>query len=97
MGNTASLVKNIVTQKKYKEKYHWTDYFSYFYLFLGVFLMFGPIIWLGLSSVKTLAGIQELYVPRPVPNVPGQSSKTLYESLFLSSLHQVWFLPGTVE
>ena len=59
MSNTANLVKNIVTQKKYKEKYHWTDYFSYFYLFLGVFLMFGPIIWLGLSSVKTLAGIQE--------------------------------------
>ena len=66
MGNTTSLVKNIVTQKKYKEKYHWTDYFSYFYLFLGVFLMFGPIIWLGLSSVKTLAGIQE-YPPTILP------------------------------
>ena len=66
MGNTGSLIKNIVTQKKYKEKYHWTDYFSYFYLFLGVFLMFGPIIWLGLSSVKTLAGIQE-YPPTILP------------------------------
>ena len=66
MGNTASLVKNIVIQKKYKEQYHWTDYFSYFYLFLGVFLMFGPIIWLGLSSVKTLAGIQE-YPPTILP------------------------------
>ena len=66
MGNTGSLIKNIVTQKKYKEKYHWTDYFSYFYLFLGVFLMFGPIIWLGLSSVKSLAGIQE-YPPTILP------------------------------
>lgn len=66
MGNTGSLIKNIVTQKKYKEKYHWTDYFSYFYLFLGVFLMFGPIIWLGLSSVKTLAGTQE-YPPTILP------------------------------
>ena len=66
MSNTVSLVKNIVTQKKYKEKYHWTDYFSYFYLFLGVFLMFGPIIWLGLSSVKSLAGIQE-YPPTILP------------------------------
>jgi len=66
MGNTASLVKNMITQKKYREKYHWTDYFSYFYLFLGVFLMFGPIIWLGLSSVKTLAGIQE-YPPTILP------------------------------
>ncbi|MDB4860461.1 carbohydrate ABC transporter permease [Alphaproteobacteria bacterium] len=66
MGIPGSLIKNIVTQKKYKEKYHWTDYFSYFYLFLGVFLMFGPIIWLGLSSVKTLAGIQE-YPPTILP------------------------------
>ena len=66
MGNTASLVKNIVTHKKYKDKYHLTDYFSYFYLFLGVFLMFGPIIWLGLSSVKSLAGIQE-YPPTILP------------------------------
>ena len=66
MANTVSLVKKIVTQKKYKENYHWTDYFSYFYLFLGVFLMFGPIIWLGLSSVKTLAGIQE-YPPTILP------------------------------
>ncbi len=66
MTNSTNIIKNIVTQKKYKEKYHWTDYFSYFYLFLGVFLMFGPIIWLGLSSVKTLAGIQE-YPPTILP------------------------------
>ena len=66
MTNSTSLIKNIVTQKKYKNQIHWTDYFSYFYLFLGVFLMFGPIIWLGLSSVKTLAGIQE-YPPTILP------------------------------
>jgi len=66
MTNSTNIIKNIVTQKKYKEKYHWTDYFSYFYLFLGVFLMFGPIIWLGLSSVKTNAGIQE-YPPTILP------------------------------
>ena len=78
MGNTASLVKNIVTQKKYKEKYQWTDYFSYFYLFLGVFLMFGPIIWLGLSSVKTLAGIQE-YPPTILPLSQIQVEEDGYE------------------
>ena len=66
MTNSTSLIKNIITQKKYKDKMHWTDYFSYFYLFLGVFLMFGPIIWLGLSSVKTNAGIQE-YPPTILP------------------------------
>ena len=66
MNSSTNIIKDIVTQKKYKEKYHWTDYFSYFYLFLGVFLMFGPIIWLGLSSVKTNAGIQE-YPPTILP------------------------------
>ena len=38
MGNTASLVKNIVTQKKYKEKYHWTDYFSLYFFCVTIFL-----------------------------------------------------------
>ena len=66
MSETASRIIKIATKKRYKNKYHWTDYFSYFYLFLGVFLMFGPIIWLGLSSVKTLAGIQE-YPPTILP------------------------------
>ena len=40
MSNSTNIISNIVTQKKYKEKYHWTDFFSYFYLLLGVFLMF---------------------------------------------------------
>ena len=92
MGNTASLVKNIVTQKKYKEKYHWTDYFSYFYLFLGVFLMFGPIIWLGLSSVKTLAGIQE-YPPTILPLSQIQVEVDGYEKPL--SLYNVTLEDGT--
>ena len=92
MGNTVSLVKNIVTQKKYKEKYHWTDYFSYFYLFLGVFLMFGPIIWLGLSSVKTLAGIQE-YPPTILPLSQIQVEVDGYEKPL--SLYNVTLEDGT--
>ena len=92
MGNTASLVKNIVTQKKYKEKYHWTDYFSYFYLFLGVFLMFGPIIWLGLSSVKSLAGIQE-YPPTILPLSQIQVEVDGYEKPL--SLYNVTLEDGT--
>ena len=66
MSETASRIIKIATKKRYKHKYHWTDYFSYFYLFLGVLLMFGPVVWLGLSSLKTLAGIQE-YPPTILP------------------------------
>ena len=39
---------------------HWTDVAAYAYLALGVVLMFGPVLWLVLSSFKTqsaLAGI----------------------------------------
>jgi len=93
MSNTANLVKNIVTQKKYKEKYHWTDYFSYFYLFLGVFLMFGPIIWLGLSSVKTHAGIQE-YPPTILPLSQIQVEVDGYEKPL--SLYNVTLEDGSV-
>ena len=93
MSNTANLVQNIVTQKKYKEKYHWTDYFSYFYLFLGVFLMFGPIIWLGLSSVKTLAGIQE-YPPTILPLSQIQVEVDGYEKPL--SLYNVTLDDGSV-
>jgi alpha-1,4-digalacturonate transport system permease protein len=72
---------------------HWTDYFSYFYLFLGVFLMFGPIIWLGLSSVKTLAGIQE-YPPTILPLSQVQVEVDGYEKPL--SLYNVTLEDGSV-
>ena len=93
MTNSTSLIKNIVTQKKYKNQIHWTDYFSYFYLFLGVFLMFGPIIWLGLSSVKTLAGIQE-YPPTILPLSQVQVEVDGYEKPL--SLYNVTLEDGSV-
>ena len=66
MQDSKSRLSEIAFKKRYKNKTHWTDYFSYFYLLLGIFLMFGPVIWLGLSSVKTQAGIQE-YPPTILP------------------------------
>ncbi len=44
----------------------WTDWVSYGYLFLGVLLMFGPVVWLLLSSFKTEADIQR-YPPTFLP------------------------------
>ena len=38
---------------------HWTDYAAYVYLALGVVLMFGPVLWLVLSSFKTQAACLE--------------------------------------
>ena len=45
---------------------HWSDWASYSYLFLGVFLMFFPVIWLVLSSFKTEADLQR-YPPTFLP------------------------------
>lgn len=44
----------------------WTDWISYTYLVLGVFLMFIPVIWLGLSSFKTEAELNR-FPPRLIP------------------------------
>ena len=37
----------------------WTDAFSYAYLLLGLVLMFGPVLWMLLSSLKTPAALNE--------------------------------------
>lgn len=43
-----------------------TDWLTYLYLALGTVLMFGPIVWLVLSSFKTQAGLLE-FPPRLLP------------------------------
>lgn len=44
----------------------WTDWACYVYLGLGTMLMFGPVLWLVLSSFKTPAGLN-LYPPTLLP------------------------------
>lgn len=44
---------------KNKSRLTYSDFFSYLYLFVGVFLMFGPVVWLVLSSFKTPAALAE--------------------------------------
>ncbi|MEM9756437.1 MAG: carbohydrate ABC transporter permease, partial [Pseudomonadota bacterium] len=41
-----------LTATRGRGKLHWTDWVAYGYLTLGIFLMFGPVIWLVLSSFK---------------------------------------------
>ena len=47
-------------------KLHWTDWLSYAYLGFAVILMFGPVVWLVLSSFKTEADLQR-FPPRLLP------------------------------
>ena len=63
---------------------HWTDWASYAYLLLGLLLMFGPVLWLVLSSFKSESALAE-FPPRLLPYgpkmvvVPGEAApKPLY-------------------
>ena len=47
-------------------KLHFTDVISYFYLGLGVIIMFGPVVWLVLSSFKSAAEVIK-FPPRLLP------------------------------
>jgi len=44
----------------------WTDWLTYGYLGLGILLMFGPVLWLVLSSFKSEADLQR-FPPRLLP------------------------------
>ena len=48
--------------------WHWTDIVTFLWLGLGVLVMFGPAIWLVLSSFKSPAGLAE-YPPTLLPYV----------------------------
>ncbi len=55
-----------LTRTRGRGKLHWTDWAAYAYLALGIFLMFGPVVWLVLSSFKTEADLQR-YPPTFLP------------------------------
>ncbi|MBA8879573.1 carbohydrate ABC transporter permease [Phyllobacterium myrsinacearum] len=54
MGN----VLTFLTRTRGIGRLHWTDWASYAYLLFGVVIMFGPVIWLLLSSFKSEAELQ---------------------------------------
>ena len=61
----------------------WTDGVSYAYLILGTLVMFGPVLWLALSSFKTQAALDQSpptvlpYEPQRVA-VPGRGTLPLF-------------------
>jgi alpha-1,4-digalacturonate transport system permease protein len=62
MGN----LMDFLTRKRGKKRLTWSDGLSYLYLLLGVIIMFGPIVWLILSSFKTPGEIVK-FPPRFLP------------------------------
>ena len=61
-----STVTKFLTRKRGGKKFDFTDVLSYMYLFFGVIIMFGPIVWLLLSSFKTSGEIAK-FPPRLLP------------------------------
>ncbi len=47
----------MLAARRGRSGWDWTDWASHFYLLLGVALMFGPVLWLFVSSVKTQAAL----------------------------------------
>ena len=69
----------ILSARRGFARWDWTDWVSYAYLVLGTFLMFGPVLWLVFSSVKSPSGLVE-FPPTLLPweqtrvSVPGQTA-----------------------
>jgi alpha-1,4-digalacturonate transport system permease protein len=55
-----------LTRTRGTNKLHFTDLVTYLYLGLGVIVMFGPVVWLILSSFKTSAEVVK-FPPRLLP------------------------------
>jgi alpha-1,4-digalacturonate transport system permease protein len=64
---------SFLTATRGRRRLHWTDWLTYAYLALGLFLMFGPVLWLVASSFKTEAALAEFppsLLPRGQKTVP---------------------------
>lgn len=72
-------VAKMLTATRGRGRWDWTDWASYGYLILGVCIMFGPVLWLAASSLKSQAGLSE-YPPSLLPTeqvrvgVPGYAA-----------------------
>src|SRR3984893_15938099 len=56
----------MLSARRGRGKPDWTDWVSYGYLLLGLVLMFGPVLWLALSSFKSAAALNE-FPPQLLP------------------------------
>lgn len=89
-----STVSGYLTKKRGGKKVDFTDVISYVYLFLGVILMFGPILWLVLSSFKTSGEIAK-FPPRLLPYRQETVAVEGYDEPL--PLYQIAFEDGSVR
>lgn len=59
-------IGSILKARRGKQKMHWSDYVTYGYLLLGVFVMLLPVLWVVISSFKTQGNLLE-YPPTILP------------------------------
>jgi alpha-1,4-digalacturonate transport system permease protein len=59
-------------RRRHPGRWHWTDVAAWAWLVAGLVLMFGPVIWLALSSFKTQAGLAE-FPPTLLPLAPREA------------------------
>lgn len=52
-------ILSFLTLTRGRKNLDWTDYLSYAYLMIGLFVMFAPIVWLLMSSLKTESAISQ--------------------------------------
>jgi alpha-1,4-digalacturonate transport system permease protein len=67
-----------LTRTRGRGRFDITDWLTWIYLFAAIFLMFGPVLWVVLSSFKTEAALQE-YPPTLLPLAPITVSVEGYE------------------
>jgi len=61
-------IRRFLLARRGGKRFDWTDLLTYLFLTMGTLLMFGPVIWLVLSSFKTRAALVEF----PPPFLPYQ-------------------------
>jgi hypothetical protein len=83
-----------LTRTRGQRKLHWTDWLSYAYLAVGLFLMFGPVLWLVMSSFKTESALSE-FPPSLLPY--GQKSVAVPGEDGLKPVYRVKLPDGSVR
>ncbi len=75
---SAGSVKAFLLRRRGHGRLHAADVLSYMYLALGLVLMFGPVVWLGMSSFKTQAGLLE-FPPTILPYAQTETAVEGYD------------------
>lgn len=87
-------VRALFSRRRGRGRFDWSDVLSYLYLCAGVLMIFGPVIWLALSSFKTTAALSQ-FPPTLLPLTQKTVSVQGYDQPL--PLFDVHFPDGTVR